>query len=142
MRKVLLFLAIVAAFYCGSKYFGRRSPNPKVVAEGVIKQKSSELGQDSFYVEVNRKMYPVVRVFSSQGSWVYPKKDSVVTAFVTEKNPQLRFMEGKVGKTEIDAAFQCQIPRVFGIFALLALVVICYWNPDEKDIELPNDEKS
>lgn len=142
MRKVLFFLMMIVALYCGSRYFGRSDYNPQVVAKGVIQQKNFAVGLDSFYVEINHRKYTVERVFSDQGSWVYPKKDSVVTAFVTENNPHPRFMEGKVGKNEIETAFEHQTARNAGIIAMLALLAISYWHTDENDDELPMDKKS
>lgn len=48
MRKVLFFLMMIVALYCGSKYFGRSDYNPQVVAKGVIQQKNFAVGSIRF----------------------------------------------------------------------------------------------
>ena len=144
MRKLLLFLVVAAAFYYCSEFIMERQPhNPQVVTEGIIVQKSFDIGRDSFYAAVGQKMYPVVRVLSDQGAWAYPKKDSVVTGFFTEKNPTIRFMFGKVGAAEIEKAFQKQASHTLGVLFLLSLLtIICCWAPDGEDDDFPEIKKS
>ena len=142
MRKLLLFLVVAAAFYCCSEFMERQPHNPQVVTEGIIVQKSFDIGRDSFYAAVGQKMYPVVRVLSDQGAWAYPKKDSVVTGFFTEKNPTIRFMFGKVGAAEIEKAFQKQASHALGVLLLLSLLIICCWNSDGEDDDFPEIKKS
>ncbi len=142
MRKLLLFLLVAAAFYCCSEFMEHQPHNPKVVAEGIIVQKVFDTGRDSFYAAVGQKMYPVARVLSDQGAWAYPKKDSVVTGFITKKNPNIRFMFGKVDEAKIEKAFQKQASHALGVLVLLAILVICLWNPEGEDDDFPEIKKS
>lgn len=141
MKNIILFIAAVACIYIGYDRFGRRSVFPKVITEGVVRQKANTSGKDSFFVEMNHKIQPVVYVLSKKGMWEGPKKDSVVTAFVTAKNQNLQFMAGRVDDEAIDRAFQGQILRIVFLFAMLGLAVLCDHYQYENDEFRPKDVK-
>lgn len=142
MRNIILFIVFMVCACIVYDKFGRRSVYPVVVAECVVQQKTKAEGRDSLYAVIAEKKIFITHVLDDAGMWVYPSKDSVVTAFVTAKNKNLQFMQGKVNAEDIDRSFQQQIPRIIMILGFVCFVILIQYYQSEKDIVLPDDCKS
>ena len=142
MRNIILFIVFMVCACIVYDKFGRRSVYPVVVAECVVQQKTKTEGRDSLYAVIAEKKIFITHVLDDAGMWVYPSKDSVVTAFVTAKNKNLQFMQGKVNAEDIDRSFQQQIPRIIMILGFVCFVILIQYYQSEKDIVLPDDCKS
>lgn len=141
MRNIILFIVVVFCAYMGYDKFGRRSVSPKVVAECTVQQKSFIEGKDSMFAIVAGKEHFITHVLNKSSMWVYPQKDSLVTAFVTAKNSNLQFAAGKATAEDIDKSFQGQIPRIILLFAFVGLVILIQHYQSEEDIAMPPDEQ-